>query len=116
MGAHLADRFGDAYLPVGFATASGEYYALSSQGRKHALQEPPIESFEAHFATAEAPTFALDLRQVDPVIAESAWLTETRPFRLVGALAMDEQFFPTPLRDYYDLIVFVEKTTPAKQF
>jgi erythromycin esterase-like protein len=117
MGAHLADRFGDAYLPVGFATASGKYYAIGDQGQLvHDLQAPPAESFEALFTAAAAPTFALDLRQVKSEIAESAWLTETRPFRLVGSLAMNEQFFSTPLRDYYDLIVFVEETTPARQF
>jgi erythromycin esterase-like protein len=116
MGAHLADRFGDGYLPIGFATASGRYYAIGDQGQRlHDLQQPPTESFEATFAAATAPTFALDLRQVESEVAGSAWLTETRPFRLVGSLAMDEQFFPTPLRDYYDLIVFIEETTPARQ-
>jgi erythromycin esterase-like protein len=116
MGAHLADRFGDDYLPVGFATASGEYYAVGMDGETvHDLQAPPGESFEAHFAAATAPTFVLDLRQVEPENVGSAWLAETRPFRSVGSLARDEQFYPTPLRDFYDLIVFVEETTPARQ-
>jgi len=117
MGAHLTDRFGDGYLPIGFATASGRYYAIGDQGQRlHDLQQPPAESFEATFAAATAPTFALDLRRANSEVAGSAWLTETRPFRLVGSVAMNEQFFPTPLRDYYDLIVFIEETTPARQF
>jgi len=116
MGAHLADRFGEDYVPVGFATAYGEYYAIGQNGRRiYDLQAPPAESFEAHFAAAATPTFALDLRLADPESGESAWLTETRPFRSVGALARDEQFYPTPLRDFYDLIVFVEETTAARQ-
>jgi erythromycin esterase-like protein len=116
MGAHLADRYGDDYVPVGFATAYGEYYAVGMDGRPvHDLQAPTPESFEAHFAAAAAPIFVVDLREVEMEETGSAWLSETRPFRSVGALARDEQFYPTPLRDYYDLIVFVEETTAARQ-
>ena len=116
MGAHLTNRFGDAYLPIGFATATGEYYAIGAGGRRvHDLQEPPSESFEAHLQAATAPDFILDLREADVGDAGSAWLTETRPFRLIGAMAWDEQFSDTPLRDYYDLIVFIRETTAARQ-
>ena len=117
MGAHLADRYGDDYVTVGFATASGHYSAVvpGESVQEYDLQEPPEDSFESYFAAAADPTFALDLRQVEPEDAGSAWLGQTRPFRSIGALARDEQFYPTPLRDYYDLIVFVEETTAARQ-
>lgn len=116
MGSHLADRFGAAYMPVAFATAQGSYHAMSEDSRReHDLQLPPTDSFEAAFAAATSPLFALDLRSARPGDKESGWLCETRPFRSIGAVAMDEQFFPTPLRAYYDLVVFVEETTPARQ-
>jgi len=116
MGSNLAARFGDAYLPVGFATAEGSYAAKSSSVLEvHDLQTPPEDSFEAVFAAAEAPLFALDLRPARPGDEGSGWLCETRPFRGIGSGPMDEQFSPTPLREYFDLVIFVEETTAARQ-
>jgi len=116
MGSHLAERFGEAYLPIGFATASGKYTAYGSFAvQAYDLQVPPAESFEATFAAATTSDFVLDLRDVDGEDIRCAWLAETRPFRMVGAAPMDEQFFDTPLSDYYDLIVFIEETTAARQ-
>jgi hypothetical protein len=59
--------------------------------------------------------FALDLRSAEPGNEGSGWLCESRPFRSIGAMAMDRQFYPTPLRSNYDLLIFVEETTPARQ-
>jgi erythromycin esterase-like protein len=116
MGWHLAERFGDAYLPVGFATARGRYFAVGEDGLgSHDLQTPPEDSFEATFAVTAAPLFALDMRSVRQEDEGSGWLCETRPFRSIGSKATDEQFFPTPLREYFDLLVFVEETTAARQ-
>ena len=116
MGAYLDDQFGEGYLPIGFATAAGEYYAIGEGGRRvHDLKEPPADSFEACFAAATVPDFILDLREADAEDAVSAWLKETRPFRGIGATAWDEQFSDTPLSAYYDLIVFIEETTAARQ-
>ncbi len=116
MGRYLADRFGDAYLPVAFATAQGRYYAKGyDDQREHELQAPPDGSFEAAFAATSAPLFVLDLRLARPGDEGAGWLCETRPFRSIGALAADMQFFLTPLRAHYDLVVFVEETAPARQ-
>ncbi len=117
MGAHLADRFGDTYLPIGFATSSGQYSALKDRypPQINELQEPPAESFEAHFAAVDKPIFALDLREASNEEVGSAWLTKTRAFRFIGSHATDEQFIPTPLRDHFDLIIFIEETTAARQ-
>ena len=80
MGAHLAERFGEGYLPIGFATATGEYSAYGASGLStHDLQEPPAESFEATFQDATAPDFILDLRAADAGDPGSAWLAESRP-------------------------------------
>jgi erythromycin esterase-like protein len=116
MGQHLADRFGEDYVPVAFATARGRYSAVGDGGLgSHELQAPPDDSFEAIFAASEVPLFALDLRSGEPGNEESGWLCETRLFRSIGARAMDRQFYPTPLRSNYDLLIFVEETTPARQ-
>jgi len=116
MGLHLADRFGAGYLPVGFATARGEYYAMSkSTERIHRLQMPPPNSFETMFAAAAAPIFALDLREAVRDSEPSGWLLEERPFRHIGAMAMDHQFRPSRVSRDFDLMVFVEETTAAWQ-
>ena len=116
MGAYLAEQIGEGYLPIGFATAAGEYYAIGEGGLgAHELQEPPADSFEACFRAATAPDFILDLREADAGDPGSMWLTETRSFRGIGSMAWDEQFSDTPLSDYYDLIVFIEETTAARQ-
>jgi erythromycin esterase-like protein len=119
MGRHLANEFGGAYLPVGFATASGRYYAVgnaSSRGKRvHDLQPPPPDSFEARFVAARAPVFALDLRRAREEDPASRWLLETHPFRSVGAMAIDEQFGPTALGEMYDLVVFADATEEARQ-
>lgn len=116
MGQHLDETFGDAYLPVGFATAAGGYYAWSkSEERIHRLQLPPPDSFEAMFASAAAPIFVLDLRAAVKDSEPSGWLLEERPFRHIGAVAMDHQFQPSRISRDFDLLVFVEQTTPALQ-
>lgn len=118
MGTHLAERFGELYLPVGFATAGGSYYAMGggrTKDRIHRLQLPPPDSYEARFAAARAPIFALDLRGLEAGNPGSDWLLEERPFRSVGAMAMEKQFRTTSLSDDYDLVVFVQATTAARQ-
>ena len=42
-------------------------------------------------------------------------MRETHPFHAIGAMAWDEQFSDTLLSAYYDLIVFIEETTAARQ-
>ncbi|MCP4574047.1 MAG: erythromycin esterase family protein [bacterium] len=117
MGKHLDEKFGPAYLPVGFATATGEYYAMSrsSSDKIHRLSPPPPASFEAVFASAKPSIFALDLRAAVKDSGSSGWILEGRPFRSIGAMAMDKQFHPQRISRLFDLMIFVETTTPARQ-
>jgi erythromycin esterase-like protein len=115
MGQRLDETFGQDYRPVGFATARGEYSAAgASQERVHRLQPPPPDSFEAVFAAARAPVFAIDLREAVADSASSGWLLEERPFRSIGARASDQQFEQHGLAGEFDLVIFVEETTPTR--
>lgn len=116
MGGHLAERFGDDYLSVGFATGAGRYTAVGAAGlADHPLQAPPADSVERVLAAAGEPLLALDLREARGDDPGAAWLREPRPFRSIGALAMDEQFFPAPVADQFDLLIWIRDTTPARQ-
>ena len=116
MGAHLATRFGEDYLPVGFATGEGRYVAVGEGGLgDHPLAAPPPDSIESIFAAAAAPRLVLDLRPAVKGSADSGWLRESRPNRSIGALAMEDQFFPIVLADAFDVLVYVHATGPAIQ-
>jgi erythromycin esterase len=116
MGWHLERKFGDDYVAIGFATARGTYQAIA-QGRglsKHKLAEPPAGSIEHAFQRTGLPRFLLDLRQVRKVAPASRWLMESRLFRGVGALAMDQQFTPQNLTQLFDAVIYIEETSRAR--
>jgi erythromycin esterase-like protein len=116
MGAFLEETFPGQMVVLGFATGSGTYRAVSRSGRgisAHVLAPPPPGSFEHAFQASGLPRFVLDLRKAVPASADSGWLLERRPFRSIGAMEMESQFFPLALRDSFDAVVWIEKTTSA---
>jgi erythromycin esterase len=118
MGRYLDERFGDEQLVVGFATSVGEYYAMGAGGseeRVHVLAAPPEDSFEALLGELDEPLLVVDLRDAEPDSEGSGWLHEPLLFRSIGAMEMDQQFFPARLAEEYDLIVYLRHTTAARQ-
>jgi erythromycin esterase-like protein len=114
MGHFLEEMFRGRMAVLGFATGGGTYRAVSRAGRglaTHQLASPPADSFEHAFLATRLPRFILDLRKAVPVSADSGWLTEHRPFRSIGAMEMDQQFHPTSIRDSFDAVVWIEKTS-----
>jgi erythromycin esterase-like protein len=116
MGAHLAKRFGADYLPIGFSTSEGRYSAMAEGGlRDNPLAAPPADSIESLLDAAGQPRLVLDLRTSVNGSADSGWLRKSSPFRSIGALAMEQQFFPLVPADAFDVLVHVRTTTPAVQ-
>jgi erythromycin esterase-like protein len=116
MGTFLEEMFPGQMVVLGFATGTGTYRAVSRAGRgvtRHRLAAPPPESFEHAFQATGMPRFVLDLRKAVPVSPESGWLAESRPFRHIGAMEMTEQFHPLPIREAFDAVVWIEKTSDA---
>ncbi len=116
MGAHLASKFGRDYLPIGFATHAGRYTAVGEAGlADHELRPSVPDSVEAVFAATGAPRLFLDLRLSEAGSGDSGWLREERPFRSIGALAQEEQFFPTVIAEGFDVLIYLRSTSAAVQ-
>jgi erythromycin esterase-like protein len=114
MGRFLEEQFPGQMVVLGFATGKGSYQAWSRRSlATHGLEDPPPDSFESVFQAAGLPRFILDLRKAVPSSPESGWLLERRRFRSIGAMEMSEQFFPLGIRDSFDGLVWIEKTSAA---
>lgn len=114
MGDYLDKKFGKKHVTIGFATLRGEYRAVGKEGLgNHKLQAPPDDSYESAFQRTGLPRFFLDLRAT--TAPEAAWLTKSHPFRSIGALAMEKQFFPAKLPELFDGILYLEETTAAQK-
>jgi len=115
LGRYLAEKYGDDYVPVGFATHEGRYVAWGEKALTTSdLIPSPSGSVESFFAATESPAMFVDLRRgaADPA---AAWLAEPRAFRQIGAVATDYQFFPEVIADRFDVLVYFRETTPAVQ-
>lgn len=116
MGAFLERMYPGSHVVIGFSTSTGEYTAIRSGVglTDNRLKPPPADSAEARFDALPWPCFIADIRAADAADPASAWLTAPTPFRMVGALAMDRQFFPTTMKPHYDLIAHIRETTPSR--
>lgn len=116
MGAFLEKLYPGSHVVIGFSTSTGEYTAIRSGVglTDNRLVPPPADSAEARFDALPWPCFIADIRAAAATDPASAWLTSPAPFRMVGALAMDRQFFPTTMKPHYDLIAHIRETTPSR--
>ncbi len=129
MGYNLRQRFGDAYVAIGFAAGEGTYYAVPNkpvekpmatpaerqQAFTHALTEPPPMSLDWAFRTLGMERAILDLRLAKAGDAASGWLRNPLMIRNIGALAMDTQFSLGVPTQMFDVMIFVNKTSAARQ-
>lgn len=115
MGSWLRRTYGKNYVVLGFACGEGQYTAMGNGGLGvHPLQSPPAESVDAFFRAAQIPVGVIDLRTASKDDPPSAWLTQTRPFRMIGALAIDQQFGPCNVHACYDALIYINKTTATR--
>lgn len=116
MGSYLDEWYGKDYIPVGFATNRGEYTAVTRGAGlgRHPLKNAEQGSYEYVFARLGVPRFILDLRTTRAGDPGSGWLRASKDFRSIGAMALDAQFHNTDLARLYDLIVFLDETTPTR--
>lgn len=118
MGSYLEKKFPCEMVVVGFATGVGAYTAIKQGAglrQDNVLAQPPMDSIESYLESAGVPRLILDIRSAKPGDPGSGWLAEERPMRGIGAMAMEEQFSPCMVRDLYDVLVYQDQTTAAKQ-
>lgn len=135
-GLHLHNMYADDYRVISFATAEGRYTAGASEKtrkrfpgdwlRDHALAKPPPGSIEWHLQALATgadgkppmPNLVLDLRDASADDPGSAWLTGAAglvTMRSIGALEQDRQFWPETPSVSFDALVYINRTTPARQ-
>jgi len=116
MGAYLDDWYGKDHVVVGFSLNRGEYTAVgkgTGLGR-HPLTLAEPGSYEYAFSRAGIPRFILDLRTARTDDPASGWLRAPMSLRSIGAMAMDQQFQSANLARVFDLVVFLEETSPTR--
>jgi erythromycin esterase-like protein len=124
MGKHLRDKLGEQYLAIGLAAGGGEYRAMPSPGNGgprgssafiHTLQEPTDYSAEGILRGTGVPLGYLDLRNPTDDDPGTAWLRGVIGFGSIGAVQLDRRFMPTPVGKMFDVLMWTDRTTPARQ-
>ncbi|HEX6903722.1 MAG TPA: erythromycin esterase family protein [Thermoanaerobaculia bacterium] len=111
MGKHLADRFGKEMVVLGFALGEGRYTAVGPAGlAAHDATPPVASSVESLFRATGLPRFILDLRNLPADSPAAPWLAQSRPFRSIGAMAVQCAFTPTAVASDYDGVIYIDKT------
>lgn len=116
MGAYLSPWLGNGMRVFGFAFHEGSYTARGPRGLAAypALPSPP-GTIEHLLHGLGIPRFVLDLRVTSPPPHGAAWVRRPHELRSIGSGALDWAFYPAPVGDWYDALIFIDKTTPAVQ-
>ena len=117
MGGYLDEMYGDDLVVIGFACNSGEYTAgKRGEGLRsdNPLKPGDPGSVEYYFHKSGLPRFILDLREASADSPGSAWLTETRNLRSIGARAMDRQFSYVQIRRAFDALIYFDRTHASR--
>jgi len=114
MGGHLDAAYGSAMRVVGFALGDGDYTAVGGRGlTSYPAEAPQPGSVEAVLRATRIPRLALDLRAAAQG-RDGGWLVEPHDFRSIGSMALDRAFSPTPVARRFDMLVYVDRTTPTR--
>ncbi|MGI4874877.1 MAG: erythromycin esterase family protein [Janthinobacterium lividum] len=122
MGYFLAQQFGVAYVPIGFATGIGTASTNSFAAPliQIPLQAPVAGSFEAWLDQASASNYLLPLLATGATPPEAQWLDQRRQFRSIGALASTSgqgQFrWHRPLPELFDALFYLHATTASQSY
>jgi erythromycin esterase len=120
MGGHLREFFGDRLVSCGFIFQQGSFRAVdmtTNDVSAFTVGPPPRGSLDATLAAVGIPLFAIDLRRL-PEGEVAGWFAEPHVSRQIGGGYSEA----TPgvwmhriraARDF-DLLIFVDKTTPSR--
>jgi erythromycin esterase len=127
MGSYLRKVYGDAYYAFGFTFQEGSFQSRNmdkASDQYMALQEftvgpAPEGSVDWYFAQPRIGNYIVNFREAPKTGTVADWLKAPLPMRFIGAGFMKDApatMYMTPviLRDHFDGLVFVEKTTRAR--
>lgn len=116
MGHHLAERYGGEYVSVGFAFHGGRYTAFGKNGLgTYGTTTSRPGTFEWAFHRTGQARLLLDLRRASEDSELSGWLHDELEMRSIGAMAMDDAFYPFDLPGAFDLLIFLDRTGPSRR-
>lgn len=125
LGTHLAEKYGDDLIVVGFGFHHGSFRALTPRAigaeyvpgpRVVRVEGPPWRSVGAPLGQVELPIFALNLSSAPPGGLASLCLSERIPMRSIGAVYNPSIRYmrATILSEDFDILLFVQETTASR--
>ncbi|MBI5726727.1 MAG: erythromycin esterase family protein [Ignavibacteriales bacterium] len=116
MGFFLDKTYGKEMVVFGFGFFEGKYTAFGKNGiNNYSTSLPQPGSFEWILHNAGKEQLIIDLRKFTN--SPFAWLVQDNiGFRSIGAVPVEEAFYPTKIAQDYDAIVYFEKTEPTACF
>lgn len=116
MGNYLNEKYGKEIIVFGFSFYEGVYTAVGKNGIDvYTTSLPQEDCLEWLFHKTMNNHFILDLRKFSNTPVE--YLQKDRiNFRSIGALAMEEAFYPTIISEEYDALIYFKKTTATECF
>lgn len=116
MGTFLNEKYGKEMVVFGFGFHEGSYTAVGKKGLGiYTTSSSQPGSLEWFFHNTGKERLCLDLRKI-PKSPLSKILSNDIDFRSIGAMAMDEAFYPTRITDQFDAVIYFDKTTPSACF
>lgn len=125
MGSYLRKAYGDAMVNIGFTFYAGTFnsYSITSSGQMgslttHLVAEPPLNSYERFLHSAGLARYFLNLKRVRTGADAPWWLAQWRILRSIGAAYDDSHpensFQSTVLDEMFDLLIYLEETSPSQ--
>lgn len=121
MGASLRRMYGRQMVVFGFAFNQGSFQAVEPGKTLRDFTVPPAPdgSFDATFAAAGIPIFALDLRAIPKTGSVAEWFGQPHQTRSIGSMFSDssaaQYLMNLNAPQSFDVVLFVDKTTAARK-
>jgi erythromycin esterase len=120
MGAVLRNIYGKSMLICGFSFYEGSFQAIvPHRGLQDVIVGPsPSYTFDSALADTGLRLLAIDLRNKTTNSVVKDWLSKPHDVRSIGAVyneALADRYFVSTSSDTFDVIFFVNWTTPARE-
>ena len=117
MGHYISNKLKQKYLAIGFAIDHGKYTARHWKTNKlsaYNLKPSYPGTYEYYFHLVGKPLFLLDFKRLNFKDPRSKWLNKKLAFRQIGAVFSPEQFSTEQILKDFDIVIFIDKSTPSK--